>query len=101
MITYSARTMDGETITVACTSRDAALDLAEGDLLNGLTPVAMEIAGVRLGIRYILRLVFKRWEGREQGEGVPITTSVYAQQSSQSPHQPNLYPMQAHKEMHR
>ena len=71
MITYSARTIDRETITVACTSRDAALDLAELDLAeldlaNGMTPVAMEIAGVRLGIVHILRPVFKRWEEQKR-----------------------------------
>jgi hypothetical protein len=65
MITYSARLVDGETITVACTSRDAALDLAEGDLLNRMTPVMLELYGVRLSVAHILRLVFKRWEGRE------------------------------------
>jgi hypothetical protein len=66
MITYSARTVDGRTITVACTSRDAALDLAEGDLLNGMTPVMLELYGVRLSVAHILRLMFKRWEGRGQ-----------------------------------
>jgi hypothetical protein len=66
MITYSARTVDGETITLQCTSLGMALDLAEGDLLNGMTPVALELYGVRIGVKHILRLVFKRWERRER-----------------------------------
>jgi hypothetical protein len=66
MITYTARTVDGEAFTVACASRDAALDLAEADLLNGMTTIALELHGVRLGMEHILRLMVKRWEGRER-----------------------------------
>jgi hypothetical protein len=66
MITYSARTMDGETFTVQCSSRDAALDLAEGDLRNGTLPLMLEVCGVRHGPEYIVRLMFKRWAGQRR-----------------------------------
>jgi hypothetical protein len=52
---------------VACAGRDTALDLAELDLINGMTPVALELHGVRFGLEHILRLMVKRWEGQRVG----------------------------------
>ena len=60
MITYTARTWEGKHLTITCLSRDAALDLAEGDLFNGITPVELEICGIQLNQQHIRRLLAKR-----------------------------------------
>lgn len=60
MIVYTARTWQGQQLTVVCPSREAALDLAEGDLLNGIVPVMLEVCGVQLNTHYIYRLLVRR-----------------------------------------
>jgi hypothetical protein len=63
------RTWLGDMLMVRCVSRDAALELAELDLINSMTPLSLEVYGARLDIAHILRLLFRRWEGRERGRG--------------------------------
>jgi hypothetical protein len=72
MITYSARTIDGETITVQCPSLGTALDLAEADLLNGMTPVLLDIDGILANVTNILLLLYRRWEQRRTAREVGV-----------------------------
>jgi hypothetical protein len=64
MITYTARDHNNQLVTIRCSTRAAALDLVESDLLNGVTPIQLEIFGVQLSLPYIMALVTKRWTRR-------------------------------------
>ena len=67
MIRYTALDHKQQQLTVSCNSREEALDLVESDLLNGVTPLLLEMYGVRLSLPFIMALVTKRWRQLTSG----------------------------------
>ena len=74
MIHYTALGHKQQQLTVSCNSREEALDLVEGDLLNGVTPLLLEIYGVQLSLPHIMALVTKRW--RQMTTGMPCFSAM-------------------------